>query len=164
MTGAKVDLEKARRDKLCFNCGKQGHQARSCRVKRKDQSPRVRMVRAADIADQNRKTILDFEPIPGDSDTDSFDSSMMRRLLEREAINEEQIHRRRISQKLNNGNQEQPAVMATEFQKIEIEEESDKSDQTDEFDDDDLQYDRRNRLAETISTWRKEVDQQPSMG
>jgi hypothetical protein len=25
--GAKVDLEKARREKLCFNCGKQGHQA-----------------------------------------------------------------------------------------------------------------------------------------
>jgi len=33
MTGAKVDLEKARREKLCFNCGKGGHQAKSCKAK-----------------------------------------------------------------------------------------------------------------------------------
>ena len=68
MIGAKVDLEKARQDKLCFNCGKQGHQARSCKAKKKDPS-KIRMVIAIDnITDQNRKTIFDFEPIPGESD------------------------------------------------------------------------------------------------
>lgn len=160
MTGAKVDLEKARRDKLCFNCGKQGHQARLCKTKKKDQSPRIRMVRAFDnIADESRKTILDFEPIPGDSDTDSFNSSLMREVLRREAINEEKIHRRRTNRELNDRDQEQPAVMATSFQEIEVEEESDKSDQTDEFDDDDLQCDQRNRLAETICAWKEKVDQ-----
>ena len=31
MKGAKVDLEKARKEQLCFNCGKKGHQAKFCR-------------------------------------------------------------------------------------------------------------------------------------
>ena len=31
MKGAKVDLERARKEQLCFHCGKKGHQARFCR-------------------------------------------------------------------------------------------------------------------------------------
>ena len=31
MKGAKVDLEKARKEQLCFHCGKKGHQAKFCR-------------------------------------------------------------------------------------------------------------------------------------
>lgn len=40
MKGAKVDLEKARKEQLCFHCGKKGHQARFCRNRNKgnDQS------------------------------------------------------------------------------------------------------------------------------
>jgi Zinc knuckle len=34
MIGAKVDMDKARKEKLCFNCGKAGHQAKYCRSKR----------------------------------------------------------------------------------------------------------------------------------
>jgi hypothetical protein len=39
MTGAKVDLEEARREKLCFNCGKQGSKNIDQRIptKQKDQ-------------------------------------------------------------------------------------------------------------------------------
>jgi Retrotransposon gag protein len=36
MTGAKVDLQKAKEQRLCFSCGKPGHQARFCRKKRQD--------------------------------------------------------------------------------------------------------------------------------
>jgi zinc knuckle protein len=87
MIGAKVDPEKARQERLCFNCGKQGHQARSCKAKKKNQMPRIRMVRAADIADPNRRTILDFEPRLIENNEDSYDSSMMRELLRKEVFN-----------------------------------------------------------------------------
>ena len=35
MKGAKVDLEKARKEQLCFHCGKKGHQARFCRNRKR---------------------------------------------------------------------------------------------------------------------------------
>ena len=35
MKGAKVDLEKARREQLCFHCGKKGHQAKFCRIRKR---------------------------------------------------------------------------------------------------------------------------------
>jgi Zinc knuckle len=34
MIGAKVDMEKAKKERLCFNCGKAGHQAKFCRNKK----------------------------------------------------------------------------------------------------------------------------------
>jgi hypothetical protein len=40
MIGAKVDLEKAKKDGLCFECGGKGHQARKCR--QKDQNQRTK--------------------------------------------------------------------------------------------------------------------------
>src|SRR6267378_7089813 len=49
MKGAKVDLEKAKRDRLCFHCGKPGHQARFCRVRKREadkKGPNIRMLRA----------------------------------------------------------------------------------------------------------------------
>ena len=85
---------------------------------------------------------------------------MMRGITQEEVFNAEQIHRRRNIRTLDDRNQEQPDVLATEFQEIEIDEESDDSWSADEFVDDDLQCDRKNKLAERISTWRKEVDQQ----
>jgi zinc knuckle protein len=49
MKGAKVSMEKARKEGLCFECGTAGHQARNCRTKqagnRKDKNVRIRMVR-----------------------------------------------------------------------------------------------------------------------
>lgn len=34
MTGAQVDLKEARKKGLCFKCGRKGHQAKNCRVKK----------------------------------------------------------------------------------------------------------------------------------
>ena len=107
MTGAKVDLEKARRERLCFNCGKQGHRARSCKAKKRNQDPKIRMVRTEN------------EPEFFDNDTESYSSSMMRELTKEKVRND---HRRRTIHISDNGNQEQPDVSATEFQEIDIEE------------------------------------------
>ena len=40
MIGAKVDLEKAKKQGLCFNCGRKGHQARQCRQAKKETKPK----------------------------------------------------------------------------------------------------------------------------
>jgi hypothetical protein len=49
MKGAKVSMEKARKERLCFECGIAGHQARNCRKRqaggRNDKNVRIRMVR-----------------------------------------------------------------------------------------------------------------------
>lgn len=39
MKGAKVDLERARREQLCFHCGRKGHQARFCRIRNRGNDP-----------------------------------------------------------------------------------------------------------------------------
>ena len=44
MIGAKVDLEKAKKDGLCFECGGKGHQARKCRQKDQNQRTKGRQV------------------------------------------------------------------------------------------------------------------------
>ena len=36
MKGAKVDIEKAKRERLCFHCGKPGHQAKFCRARKRE--------------------------------------------------------------------------------------------------------------------------------
>src|SRR6266850_3188998 len=47
MTGAQVDLAEARKKKLCFKCGRKGHQARRCRLKNiKGKEPEVRGLEA----------------------------------------------------------------------------------------------------------------------
>src|SRR5467141_3291956 len=52
MKGAKVNMEKARKEGLCYNCGLSGHQARNCRKKRqengkdKKQVTKIRMLRS----------------------------------------------------------------------------------------------------------------------
>src|SRR5882762_4909237 len=52
MKGAKVNMEKARKEGLCYNCGLSGHQARNCRKKRqesgqdKQQVTKIRMMRS----------------------------------------------------------------------------------------------------------------------
>jgi hypothetical protein len=163
MTGAKVDLEKARREKLCFNCGKAGHQARSCRNKQKKPSPRVRMLRAANVTDtsRNRMIIEETEPELTNSDwEESPDSSMIRELISKEFTNldRDEEQRRQTSQMCDDGIREQPAVLATGFQQIDTEEESDNSWEADEFSND-LQCDRQNELAETISTWKRKVEE-----
>ena len=62
MKGAKVNMEKARKEGLCYNCGIAGHQARSCRKprqeKRNDQRPntKIRMLRSGRIRDQEEST------------------------------------------------------------------------------------------------------------
>ena len=40
MIGAKVDLEKAKKEGLCFKCGKPGHQAKRCRQGKRQDNPR----------------------------------------------------------------------------------------------------------------------------
>jgi Retrotransposon gag protein len=36
MKGAKVDIEKAKKERLCFHCGKPGHQAKFCRARKRE--------------------------------------------------------------------------------------------------------------------------------
>jgi zinc knuckle protein len=48
MKGAKVDIEKAKRERLCFHCGKPGHQAKFCRARKREagkNGPTIRMLR-----------------------------------------------------------------------------------------------------------------------
>ena len=46
MIGAKVNLDEAKKDGLCFRCGKKGHRARTCRYKNQDQKPKERQIAA----------------------------------------------------------------------------------------------------------------------
>jgi Retrotransposon gag protein len=54
MIGAKVDMEKARRERLCYSCGKAGHQARFCRNKNKRETATVRMLRSGRTNEQEK--------------------------------------------------------------------------------------------------------------
>jgi hypothetical protein len=48
MKGAKVDIEKAKKERLCFHCGKPGHQAKFCRARKREagrNGPTIRMLR-----------------------------------------------------------------------------------------------------------------------
>ena len=44
MKGAKVNMEKARKERLCFNCEKPGHQARNCRKPKTESTRELRPV------------------------------------------------------------------------------------------------------------------------
>jgi hypothetical protein len=74
MIGAKVDLDKAKKDGLCFKCGEKGHQARKCRQKDKNQGTKgrqvtvriVRLNRTA-IPEENTKTQSDGDEIGNDN-------------------------------------------------------------------------------------------------
>jgi hypothetical protein len=45
MKGAKVDMEKAKRERLCFHCGKPGHQAKFCRARKREAGKNERTIR-----------------------------------------------------------------------------------------------------------------------
>jgi hypothetical protein len=63
MKGAKVNMEKARKEKLCFNCEKPGHQARNCRRPRQASQgeqktvTKVKMLRTGRINDHEETTL-----------------------------------------------------------------------------------------------------------
>jgi len=58
MKGAKVNMEKAKREGLCYNCELPGHQARNCRKKKsnleKQPVTKIRMVRSGLVINQGR--------------------------------------------------------------------------------------------------------------
>ena len=56
MIGAKVDLEKAKKEGLCFKCGKPGHQAKRCRQGKKQDNPRQFTARMVRLEHQNTDT------------------------------------------------------------------------------------------------------------
>jgi len=68
MKGAKVNMEKARKEGLCYNCGIAGHQARNCRKpkqeKRNDQRPntKIRMLRSGYVASRDQEGIEPNNP------------------------------------------------------------------------------------------------------
>jgi len=86
MIGAKVDLDEARKDRLCFRCGKKGHQARTCQYKEQEWKPKGRRMTAR---------MVRFERMPiipeGDKSTQSDD----------------------VENGRNDLGKEQPAVLAT---------------------------------------------------
>src|SRR5487761_797161 len=45
MKGAKIDMEKAKRERLCFHCGKPGHQAKFCRTRKREAGRNERTIR-----------------------------------------------------------------------------------------------------------------------
>jgi hypothetical protein len=58
MRGAKVDMEKAKRERLCFHCGKPGHQARFCRTRKKEVGKKdttIRMLRTNRLEENESK-------------------------------------------------------------------------------------------------------------
>ena len=58
MKGAKVNMERARKEGLCYNCELPGHQARNCRKKKsnleKQPVTKIRMVRSGLATKQDR--------------------------------------------------------------------------------------------------------------
>jgi len=58
MKGAKVNMEKARKEGLCYNCELPGHQARNCRKKKsnleRQPATKIRMVRSGLVINQGR--------------------------------------------------------------------------------------------------------------
>ena len=65
MIGAKVDMEKAKKERLCFNCGKAGHQAKFCRNEKsftkKEGTTRISMMTYRKDPGQKK---LQYVPIP----------------------------------------------------------------------------------------------------
>ena len=77
MIGAKVDMDKARKEKLRFNCGKAGHQAKYCRNKKpvKREAPtKIGMMSYGLVNPGQRK--LQYVPIPENSDMFDFESDL----------------------------------------------------------------------------------------
>jgi hypothetical protein len=77
MKGAKVDLEKAKKERLCFNCGKKGHQARFCRDKKNNNGKgrTVRMLRTSKV-EPNKEPSGTKEDTLEESDNDSWASAI----------------------------------------------------------------------------------------
>jgi zinc knuckle protein len=71
MKGAKVSMEKARKEGLCFECGNTGHQARNCRKRqpwnKKDKDARIRMVRSGRAEEREESATA----TPGEDDPTS---------------------------------------------------------------------------------------------
>jgi hypothetical protein len=67
MKGAKVSMEKARKEGLCFECGTTGHQARNCRKRqagsRNNKDVRIRMVRTESEERSETGTLEEEDPV-----------------------------------------------------------------------------------------------------
>ena len=77
MIGAKVDMDKARKEKLCFNCGKAGHQAKYCRNKKpfKKEAPTKIGMMSYGLVDPGQGK-LQYVPIPENGDMFDFESDL----------------------------------------------------------------------------------------
>ena len=155
MIGAKVDMEKAKKEKLCFNCGKAGHQAKFCRSKKpvvkRESATRISMMTYTKDPGQRK---LQYIPIPENSGmfTDESESEIDYDQLCREEVaahDNNYEHRQTIRREmeaeifaagLGNNRKEAGSPQADEFE--------------DELSVDDADLQLKNEL---ISEWRIDV-------
>ena len=155
MIGAKVDMEKAKKERLWFNCGKAGHQARFCRNKKtfakKEGTTRISMMTYRKDPGQEK---LQYVPTPENSNmfTEESESEINYNQLCRDEItghDDNYEHRQTIRKE-----------MEAEFFAAGLGKDQGEtgSPQTDEFEDEPSVNDADLQLKnELISEWRMNV-------
>ena len=151
MTGAKVDLEKARKERLCFECGKKGHQAKFCKNKKRNQGPMVRMVRAEESIN-HPELLEEYSDLAS-----SQDSAAMRNLARYNFMDQDYSEGQILLSDSEELRRQSAGLRTEEFRREHSEKESGTSWEVDELPND-LQCNQQRELAIRISEWKKEVE------